>query len=354
MSSKIDWFINDFPKWLKKNLFNTPNNSVVSIFVLALAAKLFAFCMDWFLLNATFSGDAAACRKASGFCYPFIKEKFEFIIFGFYPRELLWRPTVAMIILIGSFIYVKEPKRWSKNSLYIMCASFFMYFFLLRGGLGMEVVTNDKWGGLPLTLMLATIGIIFSYPFGIMLALARRSNLKILKTLSVAYIELIRGVPLISILFMSSVMFPLFLPDGVTIDKLLRAQVAIIMFASAYMAEVIRGGLASIDKGQYEAAHSLGLSYFQTMRFIIIPQAIRVVIPPTVNTAIGMFKDTSLVLIIALFDLLNTTKSSLKDSDWLGFSVEAYVFVALIYFVFCYFMSKYSKRLENEFGIKSR
>ncbi len=352
--SNINSFIYDFPKWLKKNLFNTSQNSVVSIFVLAIIAKFIGFIFDWFLISATFSGSAATCREAGGFCYPFLIEKFDFIIFGFYPRELLWRPTVAMIILIGSLIYIKEPKRWNKKSLYILLTSFISYLFLLRGGLFLEVVTNDKWGGLPLTLLLASIGIIFSYPFGVLLALARRSDLKILKTMSVCYIELIRGVPLISILFMSSVMFPLFLPDGITIDKLLRAQVAIIMFVSAYMAEVIRGGLASIDKGQYEAAHSLGLSYFQTMRFIVIPQAIRVVIPPTVNTAIGMFKDTSLVLIIALFDLLNTTKTSLKDSDWLGFSLEAYVFVAAIYFVFCFFMSKYSKRLENEFGIKKR
>ena len=350
----MNWFIYEFPKWLKKNLFNTPFNSVVSVFILSMCLKVLGGLIDWTLLSAVFSGDAKTCREAGGFCYPFIKEKFPFIIYGFYPRELIWRPTLAMIVLIGSFIYVKEPKRWSKNSLWILLSAFFLFFFLMRGGLFLEVVTNDKWGGLPLTLMLSSIGIIFSYPFGIMLALARRSELKILKTLSISYIEMIRGVPLISILFMSSVMFPLFLPEGITIDKLLRAQVAIIMFVSAYMAEVIRGGLESIESGQYEAASSLGLSYFQTMRFIIIPQAIRVVIPPTVNTAIGMFKDTSLVLIIALFDLLNTTKSSLKDSEWLGFSVEAYVFVAIIYYVFCYAMSKYSSRLENEFGIKSR
>ena len=231
---------------------------------------------------------------------------------------------------------------------------FILFFWFMRGGFGLEVVTNDKWGGLPLTLMLATIGIIFSYPLGIVLALLRRSNLKILKTLSVLYIELIRGVPLISVLFMSSVMFPLFLPEGVNFDKLLRAQIAIILFVSAYMAEVIRGGLASIPKGQYEAAHTLGLSYFDTMRLIIVPQAIRVVIPPTVNTAIGMFKDTSLVLIIALFDLLNTTKTALRDPEWLGFSLEAYVFVGIIYFVFCYSMSKYSRGLEAQFGMKER
>lgn len=350
----MNWFIETFPKLLKKNLFNTPFNSIVSVFMITFILKAIFGLFDWLLVSAVFSGDASTCREMGGFCYPFIKEKLPFIIFGFYPREYIWRPVIAMVILIGSFIYIKEPKRWGRSSLWILFGAFALFFFFMRGGIFLEVIPNDKWGGLPLTLMLASLGILFSYPLGVCLALARRSQLKILKTLSVAYIEMIRGVPLISILFMSSVMFPLFLPEGVTIDKLLRAQVAIILFVSAYMAEVIRGGLASIDKGQYEAASSLGLSYIQTMRFIIIPQAIRVVIPPTVNTAIGMFKDTSLVLIIALFDLLNTTKTSLKDSDWLGFSVEAYVFVALIYYIFCFLMSKYSTRLENEFGIKSR
>jgi general L-amino acid transport system permease protein len=347
-------FINDFPKWLKKNLFNTPTNSVVSIFILAFIWKGIEKLLNWLVVESVWSGGAQACRQSDGFCFPFLFEKVRFIIFGFYPDGHLWRPTVAMIILIGTLFYSRIPERWSKKLLYIWLAMFFSFFWIMRGGFGLEVVTNDKWGGLPLTLMLATIGIVFSYPLGIVLALMRRSNLKILKSLSVIYIELIRGVPLISVLFMSSVMFPLFLPEGVNFDKLLRAQIAIILFVSAYMAEVIRGGLASIPKGQYEAAHTLGLSYFDTMRLIIVPQAIRIVIPPTVNTAIGMFKDTSLVLIIALFDLLNTTKTSLRDPEWLGFSLEAYAFVGLIYFVFCYSMSKYSQRLETEFGMKER
>lgn len=345
-------FIEGFPYWLKKNLFNTPTNSVISIFFLAFIWKLIESVFSWIVLNGIWSGGAEACRQTGGFCFPFLFEKFRFIIFGFYPDGELWRPTLAMIILIGTLVYSKEPKRWNKKLVYNWIVMFFLFFWLMYGGFGLKVVTNDKWGGLPLTLMLATIGIICSYPLGIVMALARRSQMKVLKTLSVCYIELIRGVPLISVLFMSSVMFPLFLPEGVNFDKLLRAQVAIILFVSAYMAEVIRGGLASIPSGQYEAAQSLGLSYFQTMRYIIVPQAIRVVIPPTVNTAIGMFKDTSLVLIIALFDLLNTTKTSLRDPEWLGFSLEAYVFVAIIYFLFCYSMSKYSKRLETEFSVK--
>lgn len=350
----IQSFINDFPKWLKKNLFNTPVNSVISIFILALLWKGIEKIFLWLLVNSVWTGSAATCRQADGFCFPFLFEKVRFIIYGFYPDGQLWRPTLAMFLLFGTLFYSRIPERWTKKLIYTWLGFFVLFFWLMRGGLGLPIVTNDKWGGLPLTLMLATIGIIFSYPLGIVLALLRRSNLKILKTLSVLYIELIRGVPLISVLFMSSVMFPLFLPEGVNFDKLLRAQIAIILFVSAYMAEVIRGGLASIDKGQYEAAHTLGLSYFDTMRLIIVPQAIRIVIPPTVNTAIGMFKDTSLVLIIALFDLLNTTKTALRDPEWLGFSLEAYVFVGLIYFVFCYVMSKYSQGLESEFGMKER
>ena len=350
----VNKFIYKFPVWLKKNLFNTPTNSIISIFAFALVWKLSVFILNYMVIGAVWSGSAKTCRELGGFCYPFLFEKARFIIFGFYPSEELWRPSLAMVQLFATLFYIKEPSRFGLKTFIYLTVSFLIFFWLIGGGLGLSAVTNDKWGGLPLTVMLAFIGILFSYPFGILLALARRSDLKILKTLSVCYIELIRGVPLISVLFMSSVMFPLFLPDGVNFDKLLRAQIAIIMFVSAYMAEVIRGGLASSEKGQYEAAQSLGLSYSQTMIYIIIPQAIRIVIPPTVNTAIGMFKDTSLVLIIALFDLLNTTKTAMRDANWLGFSLEGYVFVGLIYYIFCSLMSKYSKRLETEFLVKER
>ncbi|EQC43681.1 amino acid ABC transporter permease [Bacteriovorax sp. Seq25_V] len=350
----VNKFVYRFPIWLKKNLFNTPINSVISIFAIAFLWKFIVYVFDYMLVGAVWGGTAKTCREVGGFCYPFLFEKARFIIYGFYPSELLWRPTLAMVQLFGTIFYIKEPSRFGVKTFIYLTISFVIFFWLIGGGVGLSPVTNDKWGGLPLTVMLAFIGILFSYPFGILLALARRSELKILKMLSVCYIELIRGVPLISVLFMSSVMFPLFLPDGVNFDKLLRAQIAIIMFVSAYMAEVIRGGLASIDKGQYEAAQSLGLSYAQTMIYIIIPQAIRIVIPPTVNTAIGMFKDTSLVLIIALFDLLNTTKTAMRDAEWLGFSLEGYVFVGVIYYVFCSLMSKYSKRLETEFVVKER
>jgi general L-amino acid transport system permease protein len=220
---------------------------------------------------------------------------------------------------------------------------------LMKGGiLGLVPVESDKWGGLPLTMMLAFFGMIAAYPLGVVLALGRRSKMPAIKTLSVLYIELIRGVPLISLLFMSSILFPLFLPEGLTINKIIRAQMAIIIFTAAYIAEVVRGGLQAITKGQYEAADSLGLSYPQKMRLIILPQALKIVIPPSVGILISAFKDTSLVVIIALYDILKTSKSTLSNPDWMGFSPEVYLFVAAIYFVSCFAMSSYSRKLERE------
>lgn len=338
-------------KWSKRNLFNTPLNSVVSIFIMALIWKIIESVIQWIFLDAVWFGDANACREAKGACVSFIIHKARFILFGFYPDELLWRPIVMILSLIALSFYSAPPKRWSKKLFAIWTLYFIAMFILIRGGLfGLEYVDTSKWGGLPLTLILSVVGIVASYPLGIILALGRRSEMPLVKSLCVGYIELIRGVPMISLLFMSSVMFPLFLPEGLQVEKLVRAQVAIIMFVSAYMAEVIRAGLQAIDKGQYEAAASLGLNYFQTMRFIILPQALKVVIPPTVNTSIGLFKDTSLVVIIALFDLLSGAKSSIQDGQWLGFSVEAYLFAAVIYFIFCFSLSRYSQNLEKEFN----
>jgi His/Glu/Gln/Arg/opine family amino acid ABC transporter permease subunit len=213
---------------------------------------------------------------------------------------------------------------------------------------GLIPVETAQWGGLPLTLMLSVFGLTAAYPLGVVMALGRRSKMPTLRILSVIYIELIRGVPLISLLFMSSVVFPLFLPEGVTINNIIRAQVAIILFTAAYIAEVVRGGLQAIPRGQYEAAESLGLNYYLSMRLIILPQALKIVIPPSVQQLISAFKDTSLVVIIALFDVLRTTQTVLSDPKWMGFSAEAYIFVALIYFLCCFFMSNYSRRLERE------
>jgi general L-amino acid transport system permease protein len=224
-------------------------------------------------------------------------------------------------------------------------------FLLMAGGLpGMRRVETALWSGLPLTLILAIVGMVFGFPLGVLLALGRRSKLPAVRAICVGYIELVRGVPLITVLFMASLMLPLFLPAGFTIDKLLRAQIAIVLFAAAYLAEVVRGGLQAIPKGQVEAADALGLSYFQRTRLIVLPQALAMVIPPLVNSFIGMFKDTSLVLIVSLFDLLGATEFALTDSSWQGFAVEADIFIAMIYWAFCFFMSRYSQVLEREFN----
>jgi general L-amino acid transport system permease protein len=218
------------------------------------------------------------------------------------------------------------------------------------GVFGLPYVPQDQWGGLPITLILATFGLAFAFPLAVLVALGRRSNkLPAVKMLCVVYVELIRGVPLISLLFMASVMFPLFMPQGFDIDKLLRAQIAIILFAGAYLAEVVRAGLQTLPKGQTEAADALGLSYWKKTGLIILPQALRLVIPPLVNTFIGFFKDTSLVLIIGIFDLMKSGQVAISEPAWQGFGSEIYILLAIIYFAFCFSMSKYSKNLEAEF-----
>jgi general L-amino acid transport system permease protein len=254
-----------------------------------------------------------------------------------------------MILLVGLLYYSQDRKHWKKSLAYAWMIGLFVMGLLMKGGLfGLEPVESTEWGGLPLTLLLSVFGLTAAYPLGVVLALGRQSKMPAVKTLCIVYIELIRGVPLISLLFMSSVVFPLFLPEGITVNKILRAQVAIILFTAAYIAEVVRGGLQGMSRGQYEAAESLGLNYYQTMRLVILPQALKIVIPPTVSQLISAFKDTSLVVIIALFDILKTTQTSLQNPEWMGFSAEAYIFVALIYFVCCFFMSNYSRRLERE------
>jgi len=250
---------------------------------------------------------------------------------------------------VALLYFSQNRKLWRKPLAYAWLLGLFSMGLLLKGGLfGLESVESNNWGGLPLTLLLSVFGLAAAYPVGVLLALGRQSHMYIIRKLCVVYIELIRGVPLISLLFMSSVVFPLLLPEGVTVNKILRAQVAIILFTAAYIAEVVRGGLQGMDKGQYEAAESLGLNYFQTMRLIILPQALKIVIPPSVSILISAFKDTSLVVIIALYDLLKTTQTTLTDPQWMGFSAEAYIFVALIYFICCFAMSNYSRRLEKE------
>ncbi|MEA3193689.1 MAG: ral L-amino acid transport system permease protein [Betaproteobacteria bacterium] len=324
---------------------------IFNLLLLVVALYLGWKFVDWAVLRAVWQPDPALCRASTGACWGFIVEKHRLIAFGTYPYEEHWRPALASILLVALWMLSAWRRFWKPRLILIWAAGLTAIGILMWGGVfGLPYVENERWGGLILTLLLTTFGLAFAFPLGILLALGRRSELPLVRALCVAYIELIRGVPLISVLFMASVMLPLFLPAGVSVDKLLRAQIALILFAAAYLAEVVRGGLQAIPKHQYETADALGLGYSQKTFLIVLPQALRIAVPPLVNTCIGFFKDTSLVLIIGLFDLLSTIKVALNDPAWTGFGVEAYLFAALVYFVFCFAMSRYSRSLESGAG----
>ena len=335
--------------WVKNNLFNGVFNSILTVVTLFFLWKVVPPLFRWAFIDSAWHTTGQACWQAAGACWSIISMNYRFILFGFYPYEQQWRPFLAMMILFGLLFYSRDRTHWKKPLAYAWIIGLFTMGLLMKGGIfGLTSVESTQWGGLPLTLLLAVFGLTAAYPLGVILALGRRSKMHGVKALCILYIELIRGVPLISLLFMSSIIFPLFLPEGVTFNKILRAQVAIILFTSAYIAEVVRGGLQGMSRGQYEAAESIGLNYYLTMRLVILPQALKIVIPPTVSQLISAFKDTSLVVIIALFDLLKTTQSVLSNPEWMGFSREAYVFVAILYFLGCFSMSNYSRRLEKE------
>ncbi len=335
--------------WIKNNLFNGVLNSVLTLVTLFFLWKIVPPLFRWAFTESLWHTTGQACREAAGACWSIIANNYRFILFGFYPYEEQWRPALAIVILFGLLFYSRDRRYWKKGCAYAWIIGLFTMGLLMKGGLlGLSAVESTQWGGLPLTLLLAVFGLTAAYPLGVILALGRRSKMPGVKVLCVLYIELIRGVPLISLLFMSSIIFPLFLPEGVNINKILRAQIAMILFTAAYIAEVVRGGLQGMSRGQYEAAESIGLNYYLTMRLVILPQALKIVIPPTVSILISAFKDTSLVVIIALFDLLKTTQSVLSNPEWMGFSREAYIFVAILYFLGCFSMSNYSRKLEKE------
>ncbi len=338
--------------WLRANLFSSWPNAVATLLIVWLAWKLVPPFVDWAFVHAIWvAPDAQTCREAKGVgaCWALISEKHRFMLFGTYPFERQWRPVLAILIFVMLYAMSAMRACWRPWLVLAWAGGLAAIGVLMWGGVfGLQYVENERWGGLVLTLLLATFGIAFAFPFSIVLALGRRSELPVLRYLCVVYIELIRGVPLISLLFMASVMLPLFLPEGMSIDKLLRAQIAIILFAAAYLAEVVRGGLQAVPRGQFEAAQALGLSYWRMTLLVVLPQALRISIPPLVNTFIGFFKDTSLVLIIGLFDLLTTVKISLGEPKWVGFGIEAYIVVSAVYFMFCFAMSRYSQNLELE------
>ncbi len=402
--------------WARRHLFSSWSNGIVTVVLVGAIAWILSWFLQWALFTANFTASTGAECRGYGACWALIREKYRLIFFGTFPYEQQWRPLFAVVAMLAMLILTSDRRMWRPSRLAVIWAigsfitfllmfgelniplSLFLAAALVVGLVGMSFrkgigspaemnayraaaaigfvglvlrfvgilpawklpiapfsyVETGLWGGIPVTMILATYGLLFAFPYGILLALGRRSNLPLIKGLCVGFIELIRGVPLISLLIMASVMLPLFLPSGTTIDKFLRALVAVILFAGAYIAEIIRGGLQSLPKGQFEAADAMGLNYVQKTTLIILPQALRVVIPPLINTFIGFFKDTSLVLIIGIFDFLNTANQALVDPNWAGYPGEVYLFAAFVYFCFCFSMSRYSKYLEVELNKGTR
>lgn len=337
--------------WLRNNLFSSWINSLVTVALGYFLISALIPVLQWGVINAVFIGDGPDACVPGGACWVFIEQRLGFFIYGFYPDPERWRVDVMFVLfavtvlpqLIERFPFKRALGVFGLTGLPVIG-----YVLIAGGYFGLEPVRTDRWGGLMLTLILAYVGIIAALPIGTALALGRRSKMPIIRAICVTFIEVWRAVPLITILFMASVMLPLFLPEGVTLDKLLRALIGITLFQSAYMAEVVRGGLQAIPRGQYEAAEALGLGYWKSMGLIILPQALKIVIPGIANTTISLFKDTTLVLIIGLFDLLQAVRSTLNDPAWRNVMIEGYVFVGFCFWVFCFGMSRYSHALERK------
>lgn len=338
--------------WIRRNLFADWISTLTTAVLFGLAIYLVPVLLRWGVGGAIFTADADACQAArgAGACWGVVTEKYRIILFGRYPFDEQWRALLATSLMIGGLAISCIRWFW-RPWLAAMWVGILATFFTLMGGgvLGLSAVRTDLWGGLPLTVMLATLSIFLAFPIATLVALGRRSQLPAIRSACIIYIELIRGVPLISVLFMASFMFPLFMPQGMNIDVLMRVVVGITLFAAAYMAEIIRGGLQAIPKGQLEAADTLGLSYWQTQRKIVLPQALAMVVPSMMNNFISIFKDTSLVTIVSLYELTGALALALNsDVNWRPFKLEAYLFIATVYFIFCFAMSRYSLWVEKQ------
>ena len=340
--------------WSRTNLFSTPLNGVVTLIALWLAAWFVSGAFDWAILSAVFSGvDGKACSAPGvGACWPFVTHKLGLFLYGRYPDAERWRVLTVYAVVIATIAAFAVPQVRARGAIAFGLAigvPILCFILLVGGRFGLKYVPTELWGG----LMVASAGIIASLPLGTLLALGRRSDLPVVRWLSIGFIEIVRGVPLITVLFMASVMLPLFLPAGVSFDKLLRALIGVALFSSAYMAEVIRGGLQAIPAGQFAAADALGLTGVQKMRFVVLPQALRIVIPGIVNSYISLFKDTSLVLIIGVFDLLGIVQQSAQaDPKWFSptTAVTGYVFAGAVFWAFCFAMSRAAAALETRLG----
>jgi len=336
--------------WLRANLFGDLPTTLGTLAIGAVLLWLLPPLLQWLFTDAVWVRDHEACHAANGACWGVIAEKYRIIIFGRYPFDEELRPLVATVLLMALLVTSCMRvawKPWLAGAWVVVLA---VFFTLMRGGVfGLSYVETSLWGGLPLTLLLASLSMTMAFPIALLIALGRRSQLPAIRSLCTVYVELIRGVPLISVLFMASFMFPLLMPHGFNIDVLIRVLAGITLFAAAYMAEVIRGGLQAVPKGQIEAAATLGLSYWQTQRKIVLPQALAMVVPGIMNNFISTFKDTSLVTIVSMYELTGSMGMALNsDANWRPYKIEGYLFIALIYFVFCFAMSRYSRWIEKQ------
>ncbi len=336
--------------WLRRHMFTSPWHALLTLAVVYGVYLTIGPVVSWVFLDATWTGSSRADCQGEGACWAFIVRRFGQFIYGFYPEEQRWRVDVVFATLaagVGALMIRRVPgKRWI-GAFMVLAFPLVALWLLYGGALGLETVTTDNWGGLLLTFVFGVTGIVASLPIGILLALGRRSKLPVIRLLCAGFVEIWRGVPLITVLFMSVILLPLFLPPDFPYNELSLTLVGISIVAGAYIAEVVRGGLQSIPKGQYDAAAALGLGYWKATALVIMPQALRVAIPGIVNTSISVFKDSTLVMIIGLFDLLNIVKAGANDENWLGSSAEGYVFVAVVFWVFCFGFSQYSQRLEG-------
>lgn len=336
--------------WINRNLLNGVHNWVLTGFAIwALAVTIPDF-IQWAVIDAVWISDGPeACRATTGACWAIVAEKHRVIFFGTFPYEEHWRGVLVIAIIIGMSVLSTFKRFWSYKLFFGWVATTAAVLVLQLGGVfGLTEIGTHQWGGLPLTLIMFAGTVVGGLPAAILLALGRRSSLPAIKALSVGFIEIVRGVPLITVLFMASLMFPLFVPENFTVDKFVRAQIGMILFFGAYTAEIIRGGLQAIPRGQYEAADAGGLTYWQKTNRIILPQALRVVLPALMNDIIRAFKNTTFISIIGLFDVLGATSAAIQDPEWVLYALEAYLFIFALYFVFCFSMSKYSEHVEAD------
>jgi general L-amino acid transport system permease protein len=341
---------------LNKNINTNNFNAALSLFIIFLLIFCIPPLLNWFIFDANISGNTKEACTGSGACWVYIKVWFNRFMYGMYPNTEQWRINLSFAIVlsfagIGFFMPLKYKKYLTLYyTIFLPIISFFLIYYLISGGsFGLEWVETGAWGGLSLTFIVSFFCLIFCFPIGMMLALGRRSNLPTIKYSSLGFIEFWRGVPLITVLFMSAVMFPMFLPDGTYMDKLIRVIIAITLFEAAYVAEVIRGGLQALPRGQYDAAKSLGMGYWKLHLLVILPQALKLVIPGIANTFLALVKDTPLIFVVGLLELAGMLGLAKTNPEWLGFSMEGYVFAAIIFWIICYTMSRYSQNLELKY-----